>query len=278
MVKWPVVVPSPLSWKVSGVFVSGGLFLGADQLVLVGVDDCLVGFDGLDRPPGEPAELVGAEPLGLLHQASSTCWRCVLADTRAGSCRPACTITAACPGETRPASRAAAVASWPPDSSCGGERDLAGRLWCGRWWSVGDPGLGAGEPGIRRGTGLVGGGDHLELQRLDPAGGPVQRRRPRGAVLAANGARRRRASGPGHLASRPHPRAPGGRFRGGGRGALPWVNSLSNKCSSQEESESVDNLRPGFHLRRLSVIRVFICDASSRRTTGRNHNGRVKRQ
>ena len=46
----------------------GGLLLGADELVLVGVDDLLVGFDGLDRPARDPAELVGAEPGRLLHQ------------------------------------------------------------------------------------------------------------------------------------------------------------------------------------------------------------------
>ena len=36
-----------------------GSFFGADQLVLVGVDDRLVGFDGFDRPAREAAELVG---------------------------------------------------------------------------------------------------------------------------------------------------------------------------------------------------------------------------
>ena len=46
----------------------GLLFLGADQLVLVGVDGCLVGFDGLDGPPGQSAQLVGGEPLCLVHE------------------------------------------------------------------------------------------------------------------------------------------------------------------------------------------------------------------
>jgi hypothetical protein len=44
------------------------LLLGADQVVLVGDDHLLVGFDGLDRPSREAAELVGAVLLGLLHQ------------------------------------------------------------------------------------------------------------------------------------------------------------------------------------------------------------------
>ena len=68
MVKCPVVVPSPLSCRVSEHFCPGGLLLGADELVLVGVHDPLVGFDGLDRPTGEPTELVGAEPGRLRHQ------------------------------------------------------------------------------------------------------------------------------------------------------------------------------------------------------------------
>ncbi len=67
-VKWPVVVPSPLSCSVSEHLSLGGSLLAADELVLVGVDHRLVGFDGLDRPPGDPTELVGAEPGGLLHQ------------------------------------------------------------------------------------------------------------------------------------------------------------------------------------------------------------------
>ena len=51
-----------------GALLAGGLLFGADELVLVGVDDLLVGFDGLDSSAGDAAELVGAEPGGLLHQ------------------------------------------------------------------------------------------------------------------------------------------------------------------------------------------------------------------
>ena len=42
----------------------------------MGVDDLLVGFDGLDGAAGDAAELVGAEPGCLLHELASTTWRC----------------------------------------------------------------------------------------------------------------------------------------------------------------------------------------------------------
>ena len=67
-VKCPVVVPSPLSCRLSDAFDRASLFLGGDEVVLVGVDDCLVRLDGLDGASGDPAELVGVEPLRLLHQ------------------------------------------------------------------------------------------------------------------------------------------------------------------------------------------------------------------
>ena len=68
MVKCPVVVPSPLSCRRQGALLPGCLLLGADELVLVGVHDLLVGFDGFDRAAGDAAELVGAEPGRLLHE------------------------------------------------------------------------------------------------------------------------------------------------------------------------------------------------------------------
>ena len=42
--------------------------LGADEVVLVGVHHRLVRFDGLDRSPRHPAQLLGGEPPGLVHQ------------------------------------------------------------------------------------------------------------------------------------------------------------------------------------------------------------------
>ena len=54
--------------EAQGAGLCGGCFFVAEQVVLVGVDGGLVGFDGLDRAAGEAAELVGVEPLGFLDQ------------------------------------------------------------------------------------------------------------------------------------------------------------------------------------------------------------------
>lgn len=48
---------------------AGRLLLGAELLVLMGVHDLRVWFDGLDRTPGDPTELVGCIRLRLCHEA-----------------------------------------------------------------------------------------------------------------------------------------------------------------------------------------------------------------
>ena len=99
-----------------GALLARCLLFGADELVLVGVDDLLVGFDGLDRPTGDPAELVGTEPGRLRHQLGLHNLTLFSGDT-GGIWPVARTITAAWSGETSPASRASAVASCPMSSS-----------------------------------------------------------------------------------------------------------------------------------------------------------------
>jgi hypothetical protein len=44
------------------------LFLGANEVVLVRVDDNLVGHDSFDRPSRLTTQLVWTEPGGLLHE------------------------------------------------------------------------------------------------------------------------------------------------------------------------------------------------------------------
>ena len=93
----------------------------------MGVDGVLVGFDGLEGAAGDPAELVGVEALGLLHQRGFDLLALVVADP-GGEVPAGAEDHRACAGETSPSSRAAAVASWPPVSSSRGECDLAGGL------------------------------------------------------------------------------------------------------------------------------------------------------
>ena len=133
-VKCPVVVPSPLSCSVSEHLLLRCLLLGADELVLVGVDDALVGFDGFDRSARDPTELVGAEPGRPSPPGSSPRPDAARRSLRSGSCPVACTITAACPGETSPASRAFG-GGVVPGLQLGGQRDLSGRVRTGhgRW-------------------------------------------------------------------------------------------------------------------------------------------------
>ena len=112
----------------------GGLLLAADELVLVGVHNRLVGFDGLDGAAGEAAELVGAEPGRLLHECLPPRPGAAQRSRVSGSCPVARTITAACSGETRPASSASAVASCP-ESSSPPARPAGLRRRGTRWWS-----------------------------------------------------------------------------------------------------------------------------------------------
>ena len=82
------------------------------------------------------------------------------------------TITAACSGETSPASRASAVASCPESSS---PARATWRAASARDTVVvfAEPGVGTGEPGVLRDAGLVRGGDQLELVGLQPPDRPV---------------------------------------------------------------------------------------------------------
>jgi hypothetical protein len=54
------------------------------------------------------------------------------------------------------------------------QRDLSGRIRAGHGGGLRDPGVGVGEPGVLRGAGLVGGGHHFQLERLDAARGAVE--------------------------------------------------------------------------------------------------------
>ena len=67
-VKCPVVVPSPLSCSVSEHLSWAACSSERTSSFSWASTIGLVGFDGLDRSASDPAQLVGAEPAGLLHQ------------------------------------------------------------------------------------------------------------------------------------------------------------------------------------------------------------------
>ena len=110
MVKWPVVVPSPLSCRVSEHLSRAACsslrmssFSWASTIVWSGSTASIArrarrrSWSGLNRA-------------AFSTRDASTVWRCSSV-TPSGSCPVARTITAACSGETRPASSASAVAS-----------------------------------------------------------------------------------------------------------------------------------------------------------------------
>ena len=66
--KWPVVVPSPLSCSVNEHLSWAACSSVRTSSFSWASTTRLVGFDGLDRAAGDAAELVGAETGGLLHQ------------------------------------------------------------------------------------------------------------------------------------------------------------------------------------------------------------------
>ena len=66
--KWPLVVPSPWSCRVSLRLRERGLLLVDELLVLVGVDHGPVLLHGLERSPGHPSELDRVEPLRLVDE------------------------------------------------------------------------------------------------------------------------------------------------------------------------------------------------------------------
>ena len=141
----------------------------------------------------------------------------------------------------------------------GGQCDLPGRIRAGHRGGLRDPGVGVGEPGVLRGAGLVGGGDHLELQRLQPPDRAVHlghRRRVLGSNqrLSCAGAAGRSARAGLATPSR----APRRCCRGGGRGVLPWLL---------------------FFLEHMFESRVRI-EMWTRKgdLEDRNHSGRVKRR
>ena len=166
-------------------------------------------------------------------RCASTTWRCSSL-TVSGSWPVARTITAACSGRDEPGVQGlgggvvtGVQLRWP--ARPGGRRPT------GHGGGLGEPGVGAGEPGVLRDPGLS------QQPRPPSASRPRCRRiaRSSSATTAAcspatSGGRRRRASGPSPRAPRPRQRAPGGCRRGGGRGVLTWAYSFSNICSSQE--------------------------------------------
>ena len=229
-VKWPVVVPSPLSCSVSEHLSWAACSSVRTSSFSWASTTRLVGFDGLDRPAGDAAELVGTEPA-----AFATSWL-----RRPGAAPRRLTVRQLTgglhdhrrmPGRDQAGIERSAVASWP-ESSSRGQRDLPGRIRAGHGGGLRDPGVGVGEPGVLRGASLVCGRDHLELQRLQP--------RIARSTSATVGARRWTPAGSrvqpvdqSRAGPRPQP-TPRPRCRGGGRGVLTWVHSFSNICSSQE--------------------------------------------
>ena len=207
----------------------GDLLLACDQVVLVGVDPGLVGLDGLDGASREAAELVGVEPLRLLDQAGLDGATLVSRLTPSGSCSAARTITAAWAGESSPASRAAAVASWPVCRSRG-ESDVTGGGCPGGAGLPGGPGVGVGEPRVGSDPGSVRGGEDLELVGGQSVDGPVDLRYP--SSVSGHRCTGWRAAG---RSGRAAPRRGRPRCRAGSRGVrCSWVNSLAHRCANQE--------------------------------------------
>ena len=120
--------------------------------------------------------------------------------------------------------------------------DLPGCVRTGHGGGLRQPGVGTGEPGVLRDTGLS-----LRPRRAS-ASAPRCRRMARSSSATTSRARPSSSRlAPACIRSmQPHaaprlPKSTGSGCRGGGRGALPWHYSLSNRCSSQEQLRSVDN-------------------------------------
>ncbi len=142
----------------------GCFFFGADQLVLVGVHDDLVGLDCCEGAFGESAELVGVVALGLLDQGGFDLLALGVADTRGQ-------VTSGLHDHRR-----VRRGHQPFVEGCGRgvvpglqllrQCHFPGCVGAGDGGGLGDPGFGAGEPGVQGGAGLVGGRDQSQLVGL----------------------------------------------------------------------------------------------------------------
>ena len=216
MVKCPVVVPSPLSCRVSehlsraacssvrtSSFSWASTTFWSGSTVSIARRASRRSWSGLNRAAFSTS--AASTALALLRRSPRGSWPV------------ARTITAAWSGETRPASRASAVASCP-ESQFARQRDLAGCVGAGHGGGLGQPGVGTGEPGVLGDT-RPESAAATSLSLRPPVAGSLG---PPPPHRCSGGANQQESSGAGRsMRAGPRPQPTPHWFRGGGRGVLP---------------------------------------------------------
>ena len=149
-----------------GPLQGGGLLL-SQQGVLVGVDHRDVALDDLQGPARGLAEPDRVEPLRLGDQGGLDPAPVLPGQGRGEPCGWCAAMTVAWAGERAPGAEGGGGGGQVVVQG-GGQPDLAGRVGAAGAGVYRQPGAGAGHPGVQGDLGLVGRGEELELQRLQP--------------------------------------------------------------------------------------------------------------
>ena len=148
-----------------GPLQGGGLLL-SQQGVLVGVDHRASRSTTSRARRAAWRSRTGSSRFALATRAAST--RRLSSTVRdAGSRAAVWAITVACAGDRAPGAEGGGGGGQVVVQG-GGQPDLAGRVGTAGAGLRGEPGAGAGHPGVQGDLGLVGRGEELELQRLQP--------------------------------------------------------------------------------------------------------------